>query len=68
MVRTRGGSSSQPTRHEEVAERRGGSSQPARDEEVAERRRPTASARRKRVGVSIDEGAPVQVPEPVAEP
>ena len=47
--------------------RGGGNSQPGRDEEVAERRRPTASARRERVGVTIDEEAPVQAPELVAE-
>ena len=40
--------------------RGGGSSQAGRDEDRAERRRPTASARRQRVGVSIDEEAPVQ--------
>ena len=56
MARTRGGASSQEGRHE------------GRDEERTERTRPTASARRKRASVSIDEEASIQVPEAIAEP
>ena len=45
---------------------RGGSSQGGHDDDRLQRRRPTASARRQRVGVVIADEAPVQV-EAVAE-
>ena len=50
-----------------VRTRGGGSSQTGRDEEHVERRRPTASARRERVGVAINEEAPAQAAEAPAQ-
>ena len=47
--------------------RGGGNSQAGRDEDRTERRHPIASARRQRVGVSIDEEAHVQAPQTVVE-
>ena len=50
-----------------VRTRGGGSSQARRDEEHVERRRPTASARRERVGVAINEEARAQAAEARAQ-